>query len=364
MSWIDHGHPVIAYPEVLVTAELIKRLYAMPGCDMGGPLHAMLDDGNIDDGQIHGDYYERHEGQRIERYLQKSHLVMRQGWQYTDELECPEQVADLCRLILASFRRMPETWRAAAIAWADGSAWEAVGQLAGEPLTGGPPWATPEEVEALVAELRAAEDAPAVPEKACVAIPCPSFTDVFPSKSALQGVERVRYEQTIHAPGIRMTRLDEHGLPIGEPVEVSDWAAVGIKTERPDPGGPELRWVESTIRFEGVDPGLWQVLYGWEWPKIDMDQVRGEPPQVEIPRSWGDTIAQALPLAHSIPPELTPVYVPVPEGSTVDAVGKAISMCRQLGLLKDTPGGHIIVPHGIELDSGGFFIVPPGTDTP
>jgi len=367
MSWSDNGMPVVNYPEVLATAELIKRLLASPEGGNGGPLHVIVIDGNTGDEHVHDSSFFGHaEGRQIETYLCKPNRGIWIGGAYhhayLDELGVSEQTADLCRLILASFRRMPEPWRAAAIAWADGTAWDHIGELAGEPLTGGPPFATPEEVEALVAELRAAEDTPPAAEKACTPIPCPQFTDVFPNGSAIQGVERVRYEQTIHAPGIRMTRLDEHGLPIGEPVEVSDWAAVGIKLDRPDPGGPELRWVESTVRFEGVDPDLWQVLYGWEWPKIDMGQVRDEPPQVEVPRSWGDMIDQALPLAAL--PGLAPVYVPVPEDSSVDAVGKAISMCRQLGLLKDAPGGHVIVPYGIELDSGGFFIAPPGTDTP
>ena len=34
-------------------AELVDELYSMPECGVGGPLHIVLDDGNIDDESIH-----------------------------------------------------------------------------------------------------------------------------------------------------------------------------------------------------------------------------------------------------------------------------------------------------------------------
>ena len=48
----DHGPPVIAGEEVLLTAQLIKRLYADLGQSTGGPLHWMLDVMNIGDEQF------------------------------------------------------------------------------------------------------------------------------------------------------------------------------------------------------------------------------------------------------------------------------------------------------------------------
>lgn len=376
MSWYDNGMPVINDAEVLATAELIKRLLASPEGSNGGPLHVIIIDGNTGDEHVHdSSFFGRADGRQIETYLCKPDKGTWIGGgyhhAYLDELHCSEETADLCRLILASFRRMSEPWRAAAIAWADGTIAKSLPILVDNPEAACT--ASPEQVEALIAELRQAEDAPASTEKACISVPCPPLTDVFPGREAVQGVERVRYEQTIHAPGIRVTKLDEHGQPIGESRLVGGWVDVGVKTDPPGSGGPELKWLETTVRFDmgGVSPDLWQVLYGWEWPRIDMDAVRNESPRVEVPKlpqdtpePWSEFVARTSPLMLEIPPGQVPVFVNVPEGSTVDAVGKAISLCRQLGLLKDAPGGHAIVPHGIHLDSGGFFIMPPGTDVP
>jgi hypothetical protein len=341
MSWYDNGMPIINAAEVLATAELIKQLLASPEGGNGGPLHVIVIDGNTGDEHVHDSSFFGHaDGRQIETYLCKPDKGTWVGsayhHAYLDELGVSQETADLCRLILASFRRMPEPWRAAAIAWADGTIAENLPWFVRYPDATSV--ASPEQVEALVAELReeiARGDA--LPEpKPCAPIPCPPFQSV-----AIQGVERTRYEQNIDRPGVRVTRLDDDGCPIGEPVEVSDWAQVGIKLDEPERGGPVLRWVESTVRFDNLDPDLWQVLYNWEKPNVDMQQVLNEPPQVKLP-----------------------TFVQVPEDSSIDAVAKALSLCRRLGVLKEGPAGTVIVPHGIELDGGGYFLAPPGTDTP
>lgn len=323
MSWYDQGMPVINDPDVLGTAELIRRLYDMPGCDMGGPLHVMLDDGNIDDGQLDGDYYRATDGRTIETYLCVHRMVqVGTAWRhvYDDELYCSEEVADLCRLVLASLRRMPEPWRAAAIAWADGTVTKNIKALAENLEIAGT--ASPEQVDGLVAELRLwIEQGETSGPKECAPIPCPPFRDAtLRGLHAVQGIEqlpgmpewqreayshidaigrdllvggesRVRYEQSIDRPGLRVTRLDEHGQPIGEPVTVSGWADIGIRVDEPGPGHPkpQVRWVEQAIEipFGSVDPELWHLLHGGEQLRVSVADAQNEPPQVEMPEAWG-----------------------------------------------------------------------------
>lgn len=354
MSWYDEGMPMINDADVMATAELIRRLYEMPGCDMGGPLHAMLDDGNTDDTQVESDYYDATGGRIIETYLCKHRMVqVGTAWQhvYDDELYPPEEVADLCRLILASMRRMPSPWRAAAIAWADGT-------IARNVVHINPEWvlaseASPEQVDDLIAELRLwiAQGGQSGP-KICASIPCPPFTPAVLAVQGVERVERIRYEvsQSIQHPGVRVIRLDEHGYPIGEPRLVGGWADVQIQTAEPDPDNPrpELRWVEQTIRFtEGnVDPELWQALYSWDLPKTDLEKVLAEPPKVDYPTPWADFIRDNMPLSVTVPPEQMPEFIQVPDDCTVEQMRAAIALCQRVGLL-DMPHGFVLLPPGM-----------------
>lgn len=328
MSWYDSGMPVINSAEVLATAELIRRLYELPGCDAGGPLHVILEDGNTGDEHVHDSgYFGRADGRTIETYLCKRGEGTWVGGAYrhayVDELGWPEEVADLCRLILTSFRRMEEPWRVAAIAYFDGTIARNIGFLAND-------WraactASSEQVDELIAELRRAEDTP--PEKACVPIPCPEFEPFLPVP-AIQGVEQVRYEQSIDYPGVKVTKLDCDGNPIGEPTLVGGWAEAGFEVSPPKTGEvkPTLKWVETTIRFtDGMTPDLWQALYGWQWPTFDLERVRNEPPKVD---------------------SVTPTFVELPEGVDPDGMFAAIELCRRAGLL-DSPAGYVLFPPGM-----------------
>ena len=328
MTWYDSGMPVINDPDVLCTAELINRLYALPGCDMGGPLHVIVYDYNTGDEHVlDGDFFGCADGRTVETYLCKRGEGTWVGGAYhhayVDELGCPEEVADLCRLILASLRRMPEPWRAAAIAWADGTIAQNLPILHDSPQAACE--ASPEQVDSFIAELHQwIEQGEVSAPKACVSIPCPPFVP-FP---AIQGVEQVRYEQSIDYPGVKVTKLDGDGNPVGEPTMVGGWADVGFQISPLKTGEvkPMLKWVETTIKLaDGITPDLWQALYGWERPTFDLEQVRNEPPKVD---------------------PVTPTFVQVPEGSTVDAMFKAIELCKRAGLL-DFPAGYVLFPQGM-----------------
>lgn len=39
--------------DIRETIELVWRLYRLPGCSVGGPLHVVLDDANVDDHWLH-----------------------------------------------------------------------------------------------------------------------------------------------------------------------------------------------------------------------------------------------------------------------------------------------------------------------
>lgn len=208
MSWYDSGMPVINDPEVLATAELIKRLYAMPGCSMGGPLHAIVDDYNTGDEHVlGGDYFGLRSGRTIETYLSRHRWVTGIGHVYDDVLHPPQEVADLCRLILASFRRMPEPWRAAAIAWADGTIARNLPILVDNPQAACQ--ASAEQVDDLVAELRRwIEQGETSGPKACVSIPCPDFEPVN---------LRTRYERLFaDGPSVLLADVPSGLLPVAE----------------------------------------------------------------------------------------------------------------------------------------------------
>lgn len=394
MSWYDHGMPVTNDPDVLCTAELIRRLYGLPGCGMGGPLHAMLDDGNIDDEQVESDYYGATDGRTTETYLCKHRMVqVGTAWRhvYDDVLHPPQGVADLCRLILASMRRMSEPWRAAAIAWADGTIARNLPILVDNPKAACE--ASAEQVDAFIVELRQwIEQGEVSGPKACVPISCPDFEPVnlrtryerlfadgpsvlladvpsellpvaeqfiqdhAPVVTPLPGggfevsspqpppfaktnpnAEQVpvnlrnRYEQVPDAPGVRVTKLDEHGQPVGEPVTVSGWADVGIQVDEPDPEHPRptLKWVETT--FTSDDPAL-RALYASVLenmslpPQVDMGEVLNRPPSVTVPK-----------------------IVRVPRGISNEQAHKLVTILLEDGLLAPSEAGWLYLPDEVAL---------------
>lgn len=307
MSWYDNGMPVINDPDVLGTAELIRRLYEDYHQYAGGPLHVILEDGNTGDEHVHdSDYYHATGGRTVETYLCRHRMERGPGttWNcvYDDDLAYPPEVADLCRLILASFRRMPEPWRAAAIAWADGTIAQNLPILVDNPEAACK--ASPEQVADLVAELRleiARGDAPPEP-KPCIAVPCPSFTDA----------DRHTFTGTIHpgpgavfAPDARLTGpFDSYSInPDGSATLAGLWA------ELLHPGAVAYARQQAASQ-------RWLANPDWD-------------------------------------PEAASLIVGVPEGVQIEQLDAAIKLCQQAGLFPGTPAGVVYIPAGA---------TPPGTE--
>jgi hypothetical protein len=168
----DHGAPIVNTEEVLVTAELIRRLYEDLGCPTGGPLHWMLDDMNIDDEQV-----ENADLDKICEYLFDGSF---ERWAQAGEDTSDERknaIKETCGLILHSFSyKLPESHRAAAIAWHEGWIPRRIEFLTGRP---GEMKANAAQVDSLVAEWTEAMNGPPSRSdgtKECVSVPCPPFT--------------------------------------------------------------------------------------------------------------------------------------------------------------------------------------------
>lgn len=356
MSWYDNGMPIIDDPEVLATAELIKRLYATPGGANGGPLHVIVEDGNTEDEHVHdNDYFGRSDGRTVETYLCKRGEGTWTGsvyhHAYLDELYCSEELADLSRLILASFRRMPEPWRAAAIAWADGTAWAHLERLAGEPLIGGAPFATPEQVDALIAELRQAEDAPAGP-KACTPVPCPSFEEFNPA------AEMNASGHTGRSPDWRDVAWAAYpnSLLARAVAELATQGECTFTTCNPTlctedhEHRPTLRWAEMAAQdFDGTYR-RWR-LFVDEPPQVDARRDLADPRQVQPVYSTDAILGMAEPWAGPIaagvfanPTPQAPLFVGLPAGVEAGQLAEAIRLCQQAGLIPDTPNGVVYIP--------------------
>lgn len=200
----DHGAPVIAEEEVLLTAQLIKRLCVDLGQDTGGPLHWMLDDMNIDDGQF--EMEGRTDGYPDNLY---THLWSDQFAAYapagTDtSTERRQAIEDICRLIWTSLSRMPEPWRAASIAYAEGWAQDLLGREPG--------WPSEQAMRVYCDELRASLPGP---PGCSVPIPCPPFEEATLRVSATSAQDQAeqRFRALRHAMSDLAVRGDTFLAP-------------------------------------------------------------------------------------------------------------------------------------------------------
>lgn len=328
MSWHDSGKPVIDDWEVLATAELIRRLYVLPGGAVGGPLHVILEDGNTEDEHVHdSEYFGRADGRQIETYLcrrgEGTWVGSAYHHTYVDELYCSEELADLSRLVLTSFRRMPEAWRDAAIAWADGSAWDHVQRLVAGTLCVEEPRASTGEVERLIAELRQAEDAPP-PDgpKICAPVPCPPF------KPPLLWVETTGdFADPYVAPPPQVDGARDAAAPPRPRYAGFDGLAGLEASQRAWAADPQREsWEERARQQMGRTP---QASGGWQ---ARFDQWLDNP-------DWDTSAA--------------PLLVGVPDGTDIDELSQAIRLCQHAGLLPATPNGVMYIP---------AELVPPGSE--
>lgn len=255
----DHGAPVIADAEVLATAELIRRLYEDLGQPTGGPLHWMLDDMNIDDEQ----FERRRDGYPDDLY---AHLWDGRFDAYTQAGEDTSHerkvaIEETCRLIWTSFERMPESHRAASIAWFRGWTWDHLQALVGT-MGDTPPRVNQIELDAYIQELRT----PATPAKGCnEPIPCPPFEEVTLHVTATSALDQMRQRATRHAladlaiRGETYLRRDTDGA-LGRAPE---WQRIAwSKRYDTDPslfaavdGLPRLKWAEGWAEGQ-IDPDL------------------------------------------------------------------------------------------------------------
>ena len=174
MTWADYGKPISADPEILGAAELVRRLYEDLGEGTGGPLHWMLEDGNIYDDQMP----DADEQVKIFAYLWNGDFKKWSQAAADVSTELRQAIQDTCRGILYAFDRMNEAERTCVLAWH----WLDIKREL-------PDWyakhRTPEHLESAREQadefVRLALAGPPVKAeaKACVPIPCPPFTDGF-----------------------------------------------------------------------------------------------------------------------------------------------------------------------------------------
>lgn len=196
MTWADYGKPISGGPEILGAAELVRRLYYDLRECTGGPLHWMLDDGNIYDDQMPDPQREL----KLFEYLWNGDFVRWQQAGDSTGVEHRQAIQDCCRGILYAFKRMNEAERTCVLAWHWGDIEREL-----------PDWyvrhQTPEHrAEAAEAANELVRLAVAVPlgvrpepeNKPCVSVPCPPFI------SHVTGVVHPGPGQ-VFAPGAKIT---------------------------------------------------------------------------------------------------------------------------------------------------------------
>lgn len=171
MTWADYGKPISADPEILGAAELVRRLYEDLGEGTGGPLHWILDDGNIYDDQMP----DADEQVKIFAYLWNGDFKKWSQAGADVSAELRQAIQDTCQGILYAFDRMGEAERTCVLAWHWGDIEREL-----------PDWHANHRTPEHLASAREQADefvrlALAVPAemdtpKACVSIPCPPFT--------------------------------------------------------------------------------------------------------------------------------------------------------------------------------------------
>lgn len=279
----DYGSPIVSSDEVLVTAELIRRLYEDLGCPTGGPLHAMLDDMNIDDQQV-----ARTDVDKECAYLFDGSF---ERWAQAGDDTSGERknaIKETCALIVHAFRGMPESHRAAAIAWHEGWIAATFANLTDVLQSAGSlPRAIPELTELLVADWTREMNAPPPQPggtKACVPIPCPPFTGQVTGTVYPDPGQKFAPDAKITGPGVVRSEVNPGGsanitwAPPPEGVDYGDlFRAPGLVSMAPvmiDASGftsgmvafdPDYRLDPSAYPPSRCHIGPLHIAHPWPW---------------------------------------------------------------------------------------------------
>jgi hypothetical protein len=287
------------------TAQLMRRLFVDLGQSTGGPMHIVLEDGNVEDHSL--DYCASDANMA---YLSNGQLE--QWAQAGDDVsdQHKQAIRDTCAEITALLRPMTEAQRRKAINefwawWAPNATAVMVEQAGGyddeeddEPDAGeddiepGPVGARPVHGPSWNAQLREEDQRPEEP-KACVTIPCPSFEEV-----TLGGANW--FEQMV-------PHIGAGGAP----------AVAGLH-----------RWRGDWADLDGPLKGL----------RIEDMSAHAVPEPLRM---------QSGPPAVTAPVPQIPRIVVLPGHVTADQAERALVVCRDLGLLQDLPHGVLFLPAGV-----------------
>lgn len=114
----EYAWPIMRSAEIDEAVVLIHKLYVDLGRGTGGPLHVILDDGNIYDRQFNE-----------EPTWKKKVYSQERGWQDTNEPDDTPEVIECCQRIWALLEEMNEAQRASVLCWAFGKAHKYIEQV-------------------------------------------------------------------------------------------------------------------------------------------------------------------------------------------------------------------------------------------